>query len=149
MILDQLAHWRQYAAALAGSPTAFRFLETLTSATPEGRYELEGDRIYCLVQRYQTRPDNVFEAHRRYADVQFLIAGRETILWAPLADLTVTQPYEASRDVEFFARPERFTPVRLAAGQFAVFFPDDGHAPGLEWGGPADVVKAVVKVRVS
>ena len=75
-------------------------------------------------------------------------AGRETILWSPLAALTqVTQPYAAERDIAFFANPPQWTPLNLQAGQFAIFFPEDGHAPGLECAGPSAVRKVVIKVR--
>ena len=151
MILDTLPQWRRYAATLPDLTPAFEYLQTLTADTPTGRYELDGDRLYCLVQRYRTKPvtQAKLEAHRKYADVQYLITGRETILWAPLASLTtVTQPYDAGRDIEFFATVTGTTPVNLDAGYFSVLFPADGHAPGIEWTGAQDVVKAVVKVRL-
>ena len=144
MIMDNLPQWRRYAGLLPGLSPAFQFLETLTPATPDGRYELDGN--YCLVQRYRTKPHGTFEAHRKYVDVQFILAGRETILWAPLASLTtVTQSYVDDRDVGFFAMPATSTALRLGAGQFTILFPADGHAPGIECDGAVDVVKAVVK----
>jgi YhcH/YjgK/YiaL family protein len=148
MIMDELTEWRRYAEVLPGLTQAFEFLEKLDATRPDGRYEIDGNRIYCLVQRYRTKSDNAFEAHRNYVDVQYIVAGRETILWSPLATLTmVTQPYAADRDVGFFATPATSTPLRLSAGQFAILFPADGHAPCLENDGACDVVKAVVKVR--
>ena len=150
MIMDNLSQWRRYAGTLPGLDQAFAYLETVTPATPNGRYEIDGDRVYCLIQRYRTKPDNAFEAHRKYADVQFIIAGRETILWAPLPDLTtVTQLYAPDRDVGFFATPATSTPLRLGPGQFAILFPEDGHAPCVECAGITDVIKAVVKVQVT
>ena len=151
MILDTLPHWRRYAPTLPGLTQACEYLQTLNADTATGRYELDGDRVFCLVQRYRTKPvtQAKLEAHRNYADVQYLIAGRETILWAPLATLTtVTQPYDSGRDIEFFATVDGTTPVNLEAGHFSVLFPPDGHAPGIEWNGALDVVKAVVKVRL-
>lgn len=151
MIVAELNEWRRYAGVLPGLNQAFEFLEQLDASRPDGRYELDGDRIYCLVQRYKTKPvdQGVFEAHQRYVDVQFLVAGRETILWAPLPALTtVTQPYIPEKDYTFFAPVPGSMPVRLLAGRFAILFPTDGHAPCLEFDGPSDVIKAVVKVRL-
>ena len=151
MILDTLPHWHRYAATLPGLAQACEYLQTLNAGTATGRYELDGDRVFCLVQRYRTKPmaQAKLEAHRKYVDIQYLIAGRETILWAPLVALTtVTQPYDASRDIEFFATVAGTTPVNLEAGYFSVLFPADGHAPGIEWNGAQDVVKVVVKVRL-
>ena len=151
MILDCLPHWRQYAATLSGLDQACEYLQTLNADCPTGRYELAGNRIYALVQRYRTKPhaQAAIEAHQKYADVQFILAGRETILWAPLAALTtVTQPYDPAKDIGFFASVRGTTPLHLSAGQFAILLPQDGHAPGLEADGPSDVVKVVVKVRL-
>jgi YhcH/YjgK/YiaL family protein len=104
-----------------------------------------------MVSAYATRPSDQFrfEAHRRYADVQFLITGRERILWAPLASLpTVTEAYDAEKDILFFAPPADHTALNMSVGQMAVFFPEDGHAPCLECGGISEVLKVVLKVRV-
>src|SRR5690348_5794863 len=108
MIFDQLSQSRRYESLLPGLAAAFEFLRTLDASCPNGRYELDGDRLYCQVQRYQTKPveQAAFEAHRKYADVQMIFTGRETILWAPLAALTtVTQPYQEEKDIAFFAPP--------------------------------------------
>jgi YhcH/YjgK/YiaL family protein len=71
------------------------------------------------------------------------------MLWAPLASLTeVTRPYVEEKDVVFFASPTLTTPINLQAGEFTIFFPEDGHAPGLECAGATPVRKIVIKVRV-
>jgi beta-galactosidase beta subunit len=40
-------------------------------------------------------------------------------------------------------------PVPVQAGQFAILFADDAHAPCCTWGEPADVLKVVVKVEAA
>lgn len=150
MILDQLSQCHRYASAMPGFAKAFEFLRTVDASCAPGRYELEGDRLYASVQRYTTKPveQGALESHRKYTDIQFVVTGRETILWAPLAALTVvTQPYSVEKDIAFYGSVPGTTPVRLGAGQFAVFFPEDGHAPSLQWDGPEEVLKVVVKVR--
>jgi YhcH/YjgK/YiaL family protein len=148
MILDHLSQWRRYAALEARFERGFRYLETVTPQTPLGRYELAGSDLFVLVQTYPAKPVEQcrFEAHRQYADIQFIVAGTETILWAPLTALTtVTEAYNPEKDIAFFGRPANATALSMVAGQFAVFFPADGHAPG---GGTGTVLKAVVKVRL-
>lgn len=151
MIMDQLTGWQRYASTLPGLDKAFDYLQKLDSTKPDGRYEIDGDRIYCLVQRYKTKPvaEGVFEAHKKYTDVQLVLAGKETILWAPLAALkTVRTPYVEEKDYSLYEPIPASTPLHLSAGQFTILFPNDGHAPCLEWDGPSDVVKAVVKVAL-
>ncbi len=151
MIADLLKHSRCYTNLSPRFAAAFEFLEKLPADQPDGRCDLDGDNCFALVQSYTTRPlaQAKFEAHRKYIDIQFIQAGRETMLWSPLAALTqVTEPYAAGKDVAFFANPSQWTPINLCAGQFAIFFPEDGHAPGLECGGPVAIRKTVIKIRV-
>ncbi len=151
MITDLLEQRRRYTSLAPRFAVAFEFLEKLPADQPDGRCDIDGDNCFALVQTYNTKPlsQAKFEAHRRYIDIQFIQAGRETILWSPLVALTeVTQPYATEKDIAFFANPPQWTPVNLCAGQFAVFFPEDGHAPGVENGGPIEVRKTVIKIRV-
>jgi biofilm protein TabA len=151
MIADAFDQYRRYAGLSPRFAAAFEFLKQLPPGQPDGRHDIDGNNCYALAQTYKTRPpaQAMFEAHRQYIDIQFIRAGCETLLWAPLASLTqVTQPYAADKDIVFFASPPHWTPVNLLAGQFAIFFPEDGHAPGLEYGGPSEVRKIVIKVRI-
>jgi biofilm protein TabA len=152
MIADTLTQCRRYTSLSPRFAAAFEFLENLPADQPPGRHDIDGDNCFALVQTYQSKPlaEAKFEAHRQYIDIQFIQTGSESILWAPLAALTqVTEPYAAGRDIAFFANPTHWTPINLAAGQFTILFPEDGHAPGVECSGPAEVRKVVIKVRAA
>ena len=151
MISDTLEECRRYASLSLRFASAFEFLEKLPANKPIGRYDIDGDNCYAMVQAYATNPldQAKFETHRQYIDIQFIQAGRETMLWSPLAALTqVTEPYIAEKDVIFYATPSHRTPIDLGTGQFVIFFPTDGHAGGLECDGQSEVRKVVIKVRV-
>ena len=151
MILDSLPLWRRYSSLNPRLARGFAFLEQLSPDPAIGRHEIDGDAVYALVQRYHTRPveQMQFEAHRRYIDIQYLASGREVIQWAPLASLAAaTKPYDAVTDAALYATTPGMTPMQLQAGQFAILFPDDAHAPCCAWGNPAEVLKVVVKVEV-
>ena len=150
MILDNLTQASRYHPLSPHFAKAFAFLNKFDGSLKEGRYEIDGENAYALVQRYTTKSAATaqFEAHRRYIDVQFVHAGRETILWASLAALTPTQDYNAEKDYELFSLVPTATPLRLGPGQFAILFPTDGHAPCCEWDAPTAVTKVVVKVKV-
>ena len=51
-------------------------------------------------------------------------------------------------DAALFAGIPEAVPLQLRAGQFALLFPQDGHAPSCAWDEPAEVLKVVVKVMV-
>jgi biofilm protein TabA len=151
MISDTLDQYRRYTSLSPRFAAAFEFLEKLPASQPVGRYDIDGNNCFALVQAYITKPIDQarFETHRQYIDIQFIQAGRETMLWSPLTALTqVTQLYVAEKDVIFYATPPQRTPIDLGAGQFVIFFPTDGHAGGLECFGQSEVRKVVIKVRV-
>jgi YhcH/YjgK/YiaL family protein len=150
MIVDTLAQSSRYHPLSPRFAAAFEFLKQLPANKDSGRYSIDGDDCFALVQSYITKPlsEGKFEAHRKYIDIQFIQAGRETILWTPLATLTnTTEAYVAEKDIAFFATPPHVVPIQLCAGDFTIFFPEDGHAPGLEYNGSTEVRKTVIKIR--
>ena len=73
-----------------------------------------------------------------------------TFGYAPLIDgLPILRPYDPETDLVFYeARGDLF---EVAAGGFAIFAPQDIHAPGLAAGDPptcGEVLKVVVKCRL-
>jgi biofilm protein TabA len=119
------------------------------SEFPDGRVDIDGERIFAIVQRYQTVKTETpkFEYHRKYIDVQFIASGAEIIGWSPIGRMTVTEPYDKEKDICFgVVEKGTWTPVYLQAGQLAVLWPDDGHAPKIAAGTPGAVMKIVVKV---
>ena len=151
MILDNLPQWPRYTAVSPRFQRAFEFLQKVDARAPLGRHEIDAENIFALVQAYTTMPAEKaqFEAHRKYIDIQFLIAGRESILWAPLSTMkTVNMPYDKQKDAALYALVPEGWPLLLGAGQFTILFPEDAHAPCCVWGAPGEVRKVVVKVKV-
>ena len=75
--------------------------------------------------------------------------GRERMLHAPADSLDVDAPYLDEKDVAFYHDPPASSSVLVLPGQFAIFFPADGHKPGCMAGGREAVRKVVVKVRIA
>ncbi len=149
MVLDLLTYASRYAPLLPGLSDAFAFLQRPgTDLLPDGRYPIIGDRVFALVQTYDTQPfaGGFPEAHRRYADVQVVTAGSEWFGYAPLSDQPIEQPYDAARDI-LFVRGDTL-PYRLTPGAFALFLPHDAHLPGRTTTTPERVRKIVVKIQI-
>lgn len=150
MIAAELKGFGRQLPASPGLRKALDFLRRPgAAALPDGKYEVDGDRVFALVQRYETLPggEPKFEAHRKYVDVQYIAAGEEIIGWAPLGSMVLSEPYDPAKDV-CFGRACGWTPLRLGEGMLAVLWPEDAHAPRLAAGKPERVVKIVVKVAV-
>jgi YhcH/YjgK/YiaL family protein len=151
MILDSLSQWRRYAAISPRFERAFVFLQQVTNSTKVGRHEISGDDVFALVQQHNTRhvSERQYESHRTYIDVQYIQRGRELMYWAPLPLLTnVTMPFDVKQDAALYGLIPEGVPLPMRVGQFAIFFPEDGHIPSCAWDQPAEVLKVVVKVRV-
>jgi len=150
MILDTLTSAPIHRHLGAGFTAAFDWLAAFVPETPDGRYDIEGDDVYALVQSYDTVPatEKKYESHRAYADIQYVAAGTELIHYAPVGGLRPVTDYDAQKDYLLYADPAAATPLHMAPGTFAVFLPHDGHKPGCTNGTPSRIKKVVVKVRV-
>lgn len=148
MILDSLDFSRRWHPLHPGFPAAFDFLRQASAAPPApGKYVLEPERLWVMVEAGQgrTRGGAPLEFHRRYIDIQLVLAGTETMGWAPLAEVTARQAnFDRDRDIGFLTTPSR-TWFSLNPGEFTIFFPHDAHAP---LAGEGPVCKAVAKVAV-
>lgn len=153
MIHDRLDNAGAYAGLGPRFAQAFSWLAaTDLTALPEGRVDLAGpggDDLHALVQLYTTEPreGRSLETHVRYADIQVLVEGEETIAYRQASGLAQVAAHDEGRDFGLCSM-EGAMDLRLRAGEFAVFLPQDGHAPKIAAGRPAAVRKIVVKVRL-
>jgi biofilm protein TabA len=149
MILDRIDNTQLYIGLHADFAKAFEVLRDKTLTQKEdGKYAVEGDKIYYTIQRYTTKPlsEGKLEAHRKYIDIQFLLSGEELLGYAPLKGLTVAEVYNPQKDIAFFNTPKDITKVILEPGMFCLLFPDDAHLPCRQLAGPEEVQKAVIKI---
>jgi len=128
---------------------AFQWLRTVDVSTlPDGKTLLDGDNLFVLVQRGLSKPLDQckWEAHKNYADIQCVVAGKELQMWHPLEKTTLGE-YIAEKDFQALTTTA-WTELTVEAGAFTVFFPADAHRPSIQIPGTEPVVKLVVKVRV-
>lgn len=147
MIIDTLANADRYASLHPQFAKAFEFLRTQPLATlAAGKYELDGANLYAMVQDPEghTAASSKLEFHRAYIDIQYVVSGDENMGWSPLEGLGKPQPFDTKKDVGFAAdAPMAWFPVR--PGDFAIFYPEDAHAPCV---GEGIRRKVVIKVKL-
>ncbi len=114
----------------------------------DGKYEIDGDNIFYLVQRYKTKKasEAKFEAHKKYIDIQAIIKGKEIIGFEYIENLKENVPYK--EDVHFFTNPGDYTEIKLSDGMFTILYPGEGHMPLCNYKKQHDVLKVVVKIKV-
>ena len=146
MIIDTFENIDNY-KGIGRVYTALEFAKkTDFSAMPIGKYELDGDNIFYMVQEYETKPyTNVAEAHDKYIDIQFIVSGEEVIGYAPrCCDKKLIESHP-DNDYTLFECETTF--LDLFEGNFMVVYPNDIHSPGLMKNEPKKCKKVVFKIK--
>jgi YhcH/YjgK/YiaL family protein len=146
MVLDSLSNIGNYASLNPLFAEAIRFLrDTDLTALEPGKIVLEPDRLVVNVNAIppKTAEEAKLETHVEFIDIQVPITDEETMGYTPLEDLPEAR-YDASVDMTLYpGRAANY--FTLKPGMFAIFFPADGHAPGITSKG---LKKIIIKVRV-
>lgn len=153
MILDTLSQSALYThfgdtALGARIRLAFDYLRAFSPDVADGRYDLDGDAVFALVQSYSTveAPQKKFESHRQYLDIQYVADGIERVQYNPVDSLVAVTPYMPEKDCTHYQDSDEATDLIMRHGSFAIFFPNDGHKPGCSVEAPVLIKKVVIKV---
>jgi biofilm protein TabA len=148
MIIDSLSNADKYVGLHEKFAKAFEFVKSLDFETVQvGKNEIDGPDLHASVSLKDgvEAADAKFEAHNNNIDIQVCLAGTETLGWKPRERCTdVKVEYSPEKDVIFYAdKPDTY--FQLNAGEFAIFYPEDVHAPMI---GEGQIKKVVVKVKI-
>lgn len=149
MIADRIENISIYTGLGERLAIALKYIaETDFSEVEKGKYAIDGDLIYAVVNEYETKPeaDCKIEAHQKYIDVQFIVSGEEAMGYAPLTNQEPSIAYNDEKDFAFYNVP--VSQLKFESGMFAVYYPNDLHQPCISAGKVSTVKKVVVKVRV-
>lgn len=112
----------------------------------EGKYPIKGDDLFLnlTTAKGKTRKEAVMETHRKMIDIQIPLNTPETYGYSPLSSLPDTE-YNAEKDITKYAGVEAETYFTCRPGEFAIFWPQDGHAPCISEA--EGIKKAIFKVK--
>ena len=135
MVVDTLENLEKYASLNPLFAQAIEFLKSHDLHAMEvGKTELNGkDLVINIAQTTpKTKEQAKLETHNEFIDIQVPLSGTEIMGYTPGKDcVPADAPYSAEKDA-------------VKPGMFAIFFPQDGHAPGIS---PDGVKKVIVKVK--
>ncbi len=149
MIIDTLNHLSDYVALNPLLKKVVEFLECHDlSAMDEGKYPIVADDLYLnlTTAKGKTPDEAVMETHRMMADIQIPLSGPETYGYAPLCALPEAE-YNEEKDICKMPGVKAQCCVTCQPGMFAIFFPQDGHAPCIAQ--EPTIRKAIFKMRVA
>lgn len=145
MVIDNLKNLRDYASLNPLFGKAIEFIEsTNLNALEVGKIVLVENEL--IVNVNQTSPkakeEAKLETHNEFIDIQIPLSGDEVMGYTQRADLP-DAPYDSSKDLTLYeGLADDYITVK--PGMFTLFFPSDGHAPGIT---PTGVKKIIVKVK--
>lgn len=95
----------------------------------------------------QDGKSKVFEAHRKFLDIHFVVEGEEVMGYANVNDLTPITDYVEGDDYQLLEG--YINKIRLSKGDFCIVFPEDAHIPCMSFEKDSPVKRTVVKIRVA
>lgn len=149
MILDSIANSGAYESLHPDFKKAFDYIKAndFTHTAPT-KICLEEDKLYVIIAELagKQREEALIETHIKFIDIQIPIVGTETMGWIRKSSCKKeTAPYNEEKDITFYEdRPTSYFDV--VNGDFVIFFPEDGHAPGI---GDGAIKKIIIKIAVA
>lgn len=146
MILCPYKDLGRYAPVIPGLEEAMQAVAEMKQWTPGTIQLSNGNRI--LIQDVTLKPAEgaLFEAHRSYLDVQYIVEGEETVGWAPLDTVTPTVEFDTGKDIGRYTGQAQF--LHIPAGTCYVAFPEDAHMPGVTLDEEKPARKLVFKLKL-
>ncbi|MGL4798238.1 MAG: YhcH/YjgK/YiaL family protein [Cellulosilyticaceae bacterium] len=148
MIYDSIKNLGVYKGMHPHMDCAIDFILGASLETLEGFVAIDGNQVFANVMHYEPKAmeDGVYESHRRCADIQIVVEGKELLYNAPLEEVTCTMPYDEVKDIAFY-KGEAKSSCILEKGKFVICMPTDAHMPGITYG-VSGLKKIVVKVKL-
>lgn len=148
MIIDKLENLKLYASLNPLFPKVLEFLQQHDLNTlEEGKHEIVGKDLFVNIQvaKGKTPEAAVIETHDKMIDIQIPITAPETYGYTQ-RDQLPKETYNAEKDITKIPDLAADSYVTCLPGMFAIFFPQDGHAPCIA--GVPEIKKAIFKVSV-
>jgi len=149
MILDRIENAKQYQGLSLRIKKALRYIsKTDFTKLENGTYNVVEDEIFAIVNRFETvdAKSEKPEVHRKYIDIQYVFEGEEVLGFSIKDSQKVYKEYNTEEDYELYDADLEY--VKFSKGMFAIFFPNDLHAPSVHLNNPTSASKVVVKVLI-
>ena len=149
MIIDTIANAGKYLSIHPLFARAFEYIQStdLLNAA-DGKSNID-EGLLAIISNAAGKTKEAslakFECHDKNIDIQLCVKGVETIAWKPREKCVLANgEYNPEKDVRYFSDAPDMS-FQLTDGQFAIFFPEDVHAPMI---GEGEIKKLVIKVKI-
>jgi len=145
MVIDTLDNLGKYVSLNPLFKDVIEFIKTNDLNSLEaGKHFIKDKDLFVNIQNAKGKTKDVaqLETHKKMIDIQIPLSTQETYGYTPLCDLPDAE-YNAEKDITKYEGLAD-TYVTCKPGEFAIFFPQDGHAPCIS--DEAEIKKAIFKV---
>lgn len=145
MVIDTIDNLEKYASLNPLFAKAFEYLKsTDLNALEPGKVALQGADLVVNISlaKGKTKEQAQLETHKKFIDIQIPLSYTETMGYTP-ANALPEEEYNEEKDITKFAIPSE-SYIDVKPGMFAIFFPQDGHAPCIS--SEETIKKVIVKV---
>jgi len=114
----------------------------------EGRTDIEGDNFFAIGLNYETKnqSDGLWEAHRKYLDIHYIVQGQELVHISHIDSMIVSNDYQD--DYQLF-EGDKMHEVLLKKDDFLVLYPHEVHKTSIMNNEVSNVKKFVFKLLIS
>jgi len=147
MVTASLKDFHRYTNLHPLFPKVEEFLKTYEFGVAGEKIHLEGEKLILIQSIDNARPkeEAFLEAHNRYIDIQICLEGNETMGWRDRSDCkSPKSTFDNEKDIIFY-NDQSINYINVQAGYFAIFFPEDCHAPLV---GEGQIKKIIFKVEI-
>lgn|SRR5574344_1235287 len=145
MVIDTLDNLYKYESLNPLFHTVVEYLKNNDLSKAEcGKTLLKGEDLFInlTTAKGKSPEDAVLETHKRMIDIQVPISCAETYGYTPLCQLPDVEYNEANDITKYEGVAQSY--VTAEPGMFAIFFPQDGHAPCIST--EKEIKKAIFKI---
>ena len=114
-----------------------------------GRHEIDNENVYLNVLHYQSaEPESrMWEGHRDYLDIHYMISGEEIIQVSNKESMYVGD--YADEDDFYPAQGEPQILYMLKKDDICLCVPNEIHKTGVALGESQEIIKAVFKIKIN
>jgi len=146
MIYDSLNNFANYLCLHPHFTGVLAFLKThegIQSDLMPSSYDINSRGAFALISEYESKPasEGFLEYHRKFIDIQIIVAGKEKI---GIAQKDNCRELEYLEEIDLGKLEGTADFILLNTGNFAIFFRQDAHMPQISCSDRREKVKKVV-----
>ncbi|QFK72789.1 YhcH/YjgK/YiaL family protein [Pradoshia sp. D12] len=143
--IDDLIEQKSLAENLQSKLTFLKEFDS--SQYSAGRHDID-ENLFFFLNEYETKeePDCIWEAHRKYLDIHYILEGKENIAVDHINRQQIKENYDEAKDA-IFLEGDVQTLIAMNPGDVMICFPKDSHKVGIITEEKQMVKKIVLKVK--